>query len=562
MNEADNEVLIKKYIERIREFRSNIVDKKKNNDEYALNSQLFQFTSDTSHDNYISVLDKVNTETKNIVIDYFLELINSINSKNIKIIPNTPIITLLCKEKNEIILYYFKRYGFLSKQDEYYLNELSKKFNPSNVKWVSLTIGNPHSYVFNVKEVKNEMPLKEFFTTLFCENNYYDFLDLANKFTKQVKEVIGYSIIKPLTKDTMYNFKNYVLSYVFSDEFQKTIQDFYKDCEYNDFKSEKNLLDLFFNNEYYLCLINNTVFSQSIISAEWMYQSMKNTNYIDYTSISLGYFKALEQFLYEFIKTHSGEERLIKKFYHPNVKKDKIYLNDQSINNGWINTTMDSLITFINDYHDLFRSEINNNTRNHVIKVLNKARKLRNGYFHKDNMSEWKIVEESRAITYLAIYYLLSSLNIGEKQKKVFKLPLSPTLDAYKLCNYINIIKRTSVITFVYYIGYGEELKFISTPSANDSKFIDEYGNTRFSKLYVNKLKYIDVNAKVIDLKSLILNENNFIKIQLDVDDSKLIIYEGVIEYCERGMKLSGPQKLIYKNNRFYAKEYKEISGF
>lgn len=89
----------------------------------------------------------------------------------------------------------------------------------------------------------------------------------------------------------------------------------------------KRIREQFFDERTMLILIGTHDFAESIITAEWLYSSMKQAKAIDLTVIGTGYFKAVEQLLYELICLHKDEGRKIKK----NKSKEMVPLSETNI---------------------------------------------------------------------------------------------------------------------------------------------------------------------------------------------------------------------------------------
>ena len=543
--------LIEKYSSKVKSLRENILSVQENSiPKYkdALNNKYFNFSHDNGFDEmkfFFSELDKIKND---FLMEYFMKLIIYYQKEDyIKIIDNTPILTIFHINSNIRNLYYFKEFGIISEKDRFYLGKLTERFKPLNTYLVSLTSGDSKSCYLNESIFSEmELPLKTLFIDLFSIEDYNNFTNTEIILSKNIQDLVGYKTIKPLTKSTLYGFTHYVLSYVLSNQFKDNVINNDKTIGIETVNDCSITFDNFYNKEYYKSLIRNADFSKSLLSAEWMYHSLKEINNIDYTVVSLGYFKALEQFLYDFIKTHSGEDRLIKRMYYPNLagKPDKIYLNDSSIKNGFINNMLDSMINFLEDYPDLFIQSISINSITNIINILHEAKKLRNGFLHKDNMSNWEIVNKSRDITYLSLYYLLGTLKIEEKQENVLHIPNHTSNDFQKLCEYLYCNNTASI----YYIE-DENHCYIGVKQKDELMIIDEINVANYSGVYFTIYSNISSTKKHLSFKELMEIEKKLIK--LNIDDPYLIIKEGIIDFCEDGVLFSGPLRKIYEKGKF-----------
>ena len=57
----------------------------------------------------------------------------------------------------------------------------------------------------------------------------------------------------------------------------------------------------FIERKHFLLMLGNHDFAESFITAEWLRDSMKKAQAIDLTVIGIGYFKTVEQLLYEIL---------------------------------------------------------------------------------------------------------------------------------------------------------------------------------------------------------------------------------------------------------------------
>lgn len=549
MEETFKKQLMEEYINKIKDLREKIFIKDNTissdilNDE---NSKLFNFTSETGIDEFSFYTKQLNEIKSSLLIEYFVALIKESKISNLHVINNTPILSLMKIENGVNHLYYFKNYGLPTKNDNYILRNLISKFKISKVHLISLTIGNSKNYSFNNSNLSNlEMRIEDFFISLFNIHEYNDFISFVAQFSEKVKNINSISTIKPLTDTTKYYFIKNINSFVLGDELKNIIKK--NNIGISNQSSSLNLINSnFYDNERYRAITRKSSFSDSIVTAEWMYESLKNISNIDYSVISLGYFKALEQFLYELVKSHSKEDRKIKRmsFKELDGKPDKIYLNNYAIKKGHINFMLDSLITFINDYPDIFDNSINIETINHITALLDRVKKLRNGYFHKDNMTNWDIVVKSREVTYLSFYYLLGALNIEKKQMDALNIPNSKLSNFTKICEYIHYNK-----SHIFRIKTNEEY-YLAAPATDNLRQINENNEPIYSGAYMTKYLNIPTDTQELTLEMISLIKKD--KIKLNLDDSSLTIDVCTFTPFENGLRLTMPYKNIYKKLKYY----------
>lgn len=247
--------------------------------------------------------------------------------------------------------------------------------------------------------------------------------------------------------------------------------------------SERELLDeRFINKCAFKALTGSSDFAKSYMTAEWLYLSLNkstcrnplgNPSLVDLTPIVSSYFKAIEQFLYDFVSLHTherdGKDRRLfickgwsvlgpSKQYKGSVSPIKID------GNGYVKVTdelmspafkekltLNTLIGFLGSKRsngsyrqsynqDLFiDGAIAGGVCRRLIDTLESVKARRNGFFHKDNLYDWEVVDEIRDLITLAFYLLLGviKINADEEVRLGFTSARVPTDDFSRLCDYI-----------------------------------------------------------------------------------------------------------------------------
>ena len=143
----------------------------------------------------------------------------------------------------------------------------------------------------------------------------------------------------------------------------------------------------FFSQNIYSLLLDGTDFSESLITAEWLLDSMSKAHAIDLTVIGTGYFKAAEQFIFRLVR-----------LYSPNFD---------------IKSNLGDYATYYKDNRErILRRDLHWSTRKYVYEAIFEYADLRNGYFHKDNIHDRnRILDIRNAITLLpTMRSLISSI--------------------------------------------------------------------------------------------------------------------------------------------------------
>ena len=356
--------------------------------------------------------------------------------------------------------------------------------------------------------------------------------------------------------------------------------------------NERGLMDeRFIKGRAYRALTGSGDFAKSYMTAEWLYLSLKsacrsplgNSSIVDLTPIVSSHFKAIEQFLYAFISLHTKEREGVvnarKLFIHSRWQVldpsqqyresvDAIRLDHK----GFADITdelmspafkeklsLKTLIGFFggrrlngtyreNRNIDLFVFDANDSDTYHkLIDVLEKVKDRRNGFFHKDNLYDWSVVDEVRGLVTLAFLFLLGSTIINAEEEAELGFSRARTLedDFLMLCDY------------VYEAGAHEA-----------DRSIPEDGIVRLPVYYINDspVAYIAVsdrdvafNADGIPLHSgiflRILGSKTQYDVKIDRRNLPSLLLKGYLEIeCDGShfeLNLTEQKMVIFKDGKF-----------
>ena len=208
----------------------------------------------------------------------------------------------------------------------------------------------------------------------------------------------------------------------------------------------------FFDDKAYQGLLGSRDFAESLVTAEWLFDSMKRAQAIDLTIIGMGYFKAIEQLLFELICLHKNEGRQIKKDYSRRDLSSTVELNDVNIDDEAIDTTIGSMTVFYRDNLDMLRSDLTWRTRKYILETIFEFKDLRNGYFHKDNIHDWVKIEAIRNSTFKLLFLLMGATALTEDNKDTLGFQRVIVSDYYKLCEYVHYHHGE-----LFYLDFGSE---------------------------------------------------------------------------------------------------------
>lgn len=286
----------------------------------------------------------------------------------------------------------------------------------------------------------NFYALKWLFEEYFSLDDFILFKHSLKRYLKSVGECLGYSTVRSLTPSALINFKRITENTIIEFSYQNLKQKVVVDRNNNSFclKSEeyKKLWNQFILNHFYTIMLSDKDYAESLITAEWLYDSMKKAQAIDLTVIGMGYLKSIEQFLFELICLHSNEKRLIRR----KGTNKLIELNESNVKLDNIDSTIGSMASFYKYNYDLFKSDLDTETKSYIKESIYKYAELRNKFFHKNNIHEWKIIDQIRTETFYMFYLLLGSHYLSEENLiKLGKIDDKTIFtDYYRLCEYMN----------------------------------------------------------------------------------------------------------------------------
>lgn len=315
----------------------------------------------------------------------------------------------------------------------------------------------------------NLYSLKWFFESYFGSEEYIRFTQAVKDYIEAVNTHVGYTTLKSLTPGSLINFRKNVEGALlhFPYENLKTINQ--KQFELRDSEYDK-LKRRFVDDRYFLTLLGNHDFAESLITAEWLFDSIKKAKAIDLTVIGMGYFKAVEQLLFELICKYKNKD-----FYIRNV-----LLDNHNIKEKIIDLSLGAMATFVRNYLDkVFRYDITYPTKKYVREALFGYADLRNGFFHKDNIKSMEKILEIRDTTYQTFFLLLGTFDLSNDDLTGLGFPSECLSDYHKLCEYINY--HSDKIFFLD-MGYEEEIIVISCVDVYSRTADDRY--IQYSGIY------------------------------------------------------------------------------
>lgn len=454
------------------------------------------------------------------------------------------------------ILYIFKKYGIDERLPKSLIDTILSENDLKHYCYISIAERETYKEVINHNDNINDpsrgtgiFSLKYFFDSFFGDGEYAVFKEYADVLTRKVKDYYGFEIVRTLKPNTLHNYRSTVRDDLRNFDIRLV------DKEGRISEEQKKIIEKqFFGEKNFELLTGSSDFAQSYMTAEWLFHSLAEAGNIDLTAIAMGYFKSIEQFLFNFIRLHTFEkDGANRKIYVG--KYDRLDLTDALMKDDQKtkDINLGSLTGFFGFYNsnkgqywnrnkDLLVREINNDTYEYIVDVLSGIVGLRNGFFHKHNLLEWEKVTEARNNARLVFYLILGAYTLSDKDKsELGKIENSTHDDYYKLCEYMNQRSyETGLngldIPIFYLCGQTDPYSFWLL---HEDDFIeyDIYGDPIYSGIYFRQLQ----------------DKNRFQKATRENLPTE--IWEGSLSISMNApisITPSGPQKKIYENGKFY----------
>lgn len=532
--------IVKKYINNIRELCTYTVPSSFKGTTMESVGHVFMKLTDNNFEEY----SFARNELYSILLDFICDVIKELDKQKKFVVQKfnrgtTHVLWVFnCIDK---VLYVIKKFGIPTMETDICKDSFARITNAKKSVYVSLVESAAGSYIINANNDLNELSLKEFIIQFWGEQEYIEFINAEKQIEKYAEINLGYKVIKGLTSTSTDSFYRFLFAYIWGERFRTIIKQY--NTRGNIRPEEVKILNRnFYDNEGYKAITGGNHFSESMITAEWLFYSVANATSVDLTFVAMGYFKAFEQVLYDYIIQHRNEDRKIRKVYCKATEKkpDKIFLNETSIKQNWINTMLDSLLTFLEDNTDLFLPEISEETREYIFSVFDSLKHLRNGYFHKDNINDKSVVEQARETTFVALYYFLGAMKFSGEAKKILGIPLEK--------------KDSRTLVYEYLCSHRYKVFYVKR---SDGWVVGSFQLDNSSADYLNIKHFMGVNEKECIITKQRIDDSKICgksmtkDVQINLLDEGISIYEGEMKGVPEGIAFSGIKKAIYEGGIF-----------
>lgn len=369
------------------------------------------------------------------------------------------------------------------------INEVLRKNKATSCKYIYLMLDYAYLQVIGHNDDEtdpgrgyNLYSITWFIEQYFGKENAEHFEFCLKEYTAEVNNCLGYIFLKSLTPNALINFRRITDNELTSFHYRNNLPDSYKDFTLdNQFES---LRQQYIDQKYYSIMLGTSDFAESLITAEWLFMSMKKAQAVDLTTIGMGYFKAVEQLLFSLMCLHKNENRQVRKDFSRKDLPPTIELNDNSIQEELMDTSIGSMANFYKNNLDMFRGNLPFQAKKYIRETIFAYKDLRNGYFHKHNIHDWEKIEEIRNRSYALIFLLLGAFSLSEENLRTLGMPAAePFSDYYRLCEYVNYHQGE---IFFFNLPY-EENRICFACSDPQSKLVDD-SYIQYSGVYFKEL--------------------------------------------------------------------------
>ena len=250
-----------------------------------------------------------------ILSEYFHEK-NVTHRVDFKLNTEIPLITpflFAITDLDSRTLYVFKEVEhdslFVAKDSYLKQKELVSQIGIDDIKLIYLVKDYAYLQIINHNEDEtdpgrghNIYSLKWFISQHFGSDTWNTFEKENDAFLKGVREYIGYYCIKALTPRANVDFKKVVENILLTFPYRKLLPETLPSKFPAEMKEvDYRIIESRFKKSLYTVMLSNSDYAESLITAEWLYSSMKTAKAIDLTTIAISYFKAVEQLLFALI---------------------------------------------------------------------------------------------------------------------------------------------------------------------------------------------------------------------------------------------------------------------
>ena len=368
--------------------------------------------------------------------------------------------------------------------------------------------------------------ISEFFEAYFGVDEYNLFAEYLKRYLQDAREITGYKSIKFLSSMNLATQKIFEEKFLVDwpyKEYQYQIIDannekIQKYLYLSSFKFSDTVLNTmersYLSDKIYRTMIGINEYSESFITSEWLFHSLKEKKNFDYTSVISGYLKSIEQLLYKIVMLNvdnnckismSKANDVVKEAKSNNIitynrkkgnwktvplnEKGYNYIDLTSTQSKYMDSSIGTFEFFLRNNPHIF---IDQSLAETVADMVSCFRtECRNGYFHTHNLNNWDIAEKTRDNAVYLYFVLLGTCIIPAAKCNELGIMAEDSFDV--LCRKIREFRHYSS-EFIFEYTDGRKQNLIYDFLNNTIEYTDE-GVEHYQSLLFYEVEKFSLDA-------------------------------------------------------------------
>lgn len=419
---------------------------------------------------------------------------------------------LIVDVQNTKILLSFRDFGIHNRITDIGLKRLNELFPYDDFFYVSFVFDKAYEEIIDHNDDESDvtrgtqcLSLKDFFLRFFDPSEYELLCEYLELYKKEVIEYMGVTVTRTLQPNAIPGFKSDIIRTITQKDYYAMLCNICPNHTPSRTLIEK-LANQFLDESYYTALIGNNKFAISFLTAEWLYSSLFNIVTIDQTPIILGYFKAIEQILFDFVALQAAPAKANRlKTIKINSNSPPVILDEALLASRSRYMTLGTFTNFLayTGNRDLIRSDLCSDPTldafGFISGFLRTLTDMRNEYLHRENIDNWQIVDKARDTAFALFFILLGGYFYEQHEKPAMGISNNDSSSpSISLCEYIHHKALDSHDFFEYPLFYiNRNYKQPLWPDADCSISYDRYGNISYSGIYFHNIGRVDSTTHV-----------------------------------------------------------------
>ena len=377
--------------------------------------------------------------------------------------------------------------------------------------------------------------LQSFFKRYFSTNEFEMFLEKARKAVDEANHIIGFQTISQLSPRNVSDYKIHIIDDLKNLDYQRMAfiprNESMVSVPVLSVADKTILIEHFLNKKIYRALAGEKDFAICFFTSEYLYQTCRDQNNFDYTSVVAGYLKAVEQLVYAILIALMNDKWkktiLIKRRHSTKKYPDEVEQATRVIGKAkmipvseeykeYFDTTLVPMTNAILFDSAGWRVPSSKDTIKNYIYLF--SQDCRNEHFHKHNITDWTEVERIRNNTILCLLCLLGGsvyCDTSEDGNQTIGAVDDSYDRLYKALQKISPGRKHFVLSF----ANGETVKAIRLQHQDEERYSDSgYALSAIRFVRVNDFKGIDYREIEKDPSSygevIITRDNMPIKVE------------------------------------------------